>query len=161
MPISPFIAQLRQKIGHDLLHLTGINAVVLNDRQEILLVNSKESGQWMPIGGMIEPGEEPADAAVREVFEETGVRVIPLRLVAVHDGPRVRYTNGDDVHYITIVFLCRAISGHPHPHDGENNDARWFPPDPLPPMREDYQRNIRDALSDRQEAIFVVTANPG
>jgi ADP-ribose pyrophosphatase YjhB (NUDIX family) len=155
MPISPFIAQLRKKIGRDLLSLTGINAVVLNDRRELLLVHSNETNQWMPIGGMIEPGEEPADAAVREVLEETGVRVKPIRLVAVYDGPRVQYSNGDRVHYITIVMLCKAIEGIPHPCDGENRDARYFPVDQLPPMREDYQRNVRDALEDREAAVFV------
>jgi type II pantothenate kinase len=155
MPVSPFVANLRRKIGHDLISFTGINAVVLNDRREILLVHSKETGQWMPVGGMIEPGEEPADAAVREVFEETGVRIAAEKLTGVYDGPAVVYSNGDHVHYITIVFLCRAIAGEPHPHDGENRDARFFPIDQLPPLREDYRRNIQDALANRAEAFFL------
>lgn len=154
MPISPFVASLRKKVGTDLLALTGINAVVLSDKREILLVHSRDTAQWMPIGGMIEPGEEPADAAVREIFEETSVRAIPEKLVAIYAGPDVQYSNGDRVHYITIVFLCRAISGNPHPHDDENTEARYFPLDQLPPLRADYQRNINDALSGRAEALF-------
>jgi ADP-ribose pyrophosphatase YjhB (NUDIX family) len=155
MPISPFVANLRKKIGTDLLFLTGVNVVVLNDRREILLVHSKDTGNWMPIGGMIEPGEEPADAAVREVFEETSVRVRPQRLVGVFDGPAVTYSNGDRVHYITIVFLCRAISGEPHAHDEENHDAKYFPLDQMPTLRTDFARNVTAALADRGDAVFL------
>jgi 8-oxo-dGTP pyrophosphatase MutT (NUDIX family) len=156
MPISPFVANLRKKIGKDLLHLAGVNAVVINDRDEVLLVESKEINQWMPIGGMIEPGEEPADAAIREVYEETGVRVIPQRLAGVYDGPHVEYSNGDLVQYITIVFLCKAVAGEPHPHDEENRDARYFAIDKLPDLRSDYRRNIAVALANRAEAFFLV-----
>ena len=124
-------------------------------REKILLVESKETGEWMPIGGMVEPGEEPADTAVREVFEETGVRAKAHRLVGVYDGPKVTYTNGDQVHYITLVFLCRAISGEPHAHDDENRDARYFSVDQLPAMRSDHRRNIVDALANQPQAIFL------
>jgi 8-oxo-dGTP pyrophosphatase MutT (NUDIX family) len=156
MPISPFVANLRKKIGKDLLHLMGINAVVINDREEVLLVESKEINEWMPIGGMIEPGEEPADAAIREVYEETGVHVIPQRLAGIYDGPDVEYSNGDLVHYITVVFLCRAVGGEPHAHDEENRDARYFPVDKLPDLRSDYRRNIAVSLANRAEAFFLV-----
>ena len=160
MPISPFIANLRRKIGHELLHLMGINAVVLNDRREILLVDSRETGLWMPIGGGVEPGEEPADTAVREVFEETGVHVEPKRLVGVYDGPVVTYSNGDLVHYVTLVFLCRAISGQPHAHDDENRDARYFPLDQLPAMKPDHRLSVDLALADRPEAMFLHRGKP-
>ena len=154
MPISPFVAKLRKKVGTDLLCFTGVSAVVLHGQREILLVHSKETDQWMPIGGMVEPGEEPADAAVREVLEETNVQVSIEKLAGVYDGPRVQYSNGDKTHYVTIVFLCQAISGDPHPTDGENFAARYFPMDQMPPMREDHQRNIKAALSQQREADF-------
>jgi 8-oxo-dGTP pyrophosphatase MutT (NUDIX family) len=156
MPISPFIADLRKKVGCDLLYLPGINAVVLNDREEILLVHSRETNFWMPIGGQIEPGEEPADAAVREVFEETGVHAKPVRLTGVYDGPDVTYTNGDRVQYLTIAFLCRAISGEPHVHDDENHAARYFPLSNLPEMKAHHRHSIELALSNRPEAFFRV-----
>jgi len=156
MPISPFVANLRKKVGHDLLSLPGVNAVVLNDRNEILLVHSRETDLWMPIGGQIEPGEEPADAAIREVFEETGVHVEPVRLVSVYAGPDVTYSNGDRVLYITVVFLCRAVSGHPHAHDEENHDARYCPLDNLPEMTPHHRQSIEMALANRPEAFFRV-----
>jgi 8-oxo-dGTP pyrophosphatase MutT (NUDIX family) len=155
MPASEFIQNLRRRIGHDLLHLIGVSCVVVNDRREVLLVHSKERGNWMPIGGMVEPGEEPADSVVREVFEETGVEVVPERLVGVFDGPAVTYKNGDRVQYITIVFRCRPVGGSPHVHDDENTDVRYFPAGALPELRADHRRNIDDALVDQSAAIFL------
>src|SRR3984957_11733244 len=155
MPASEFIKNLRKKIGNDLLHLVGVSCVVVNDRREVLLVHSKERGIWMPIGGMVEPGEEPADSAVREVFEETGVQVVPERLVGVYDGPAVTYQNGDRVQYVTIVFRCRPVGGEPHVHDDENSDVRYFPLDALPELRADHRRNIEHALLDQAAAIFL------
>src|SRR2546421_2815552 len=111
MGMSPFIRALREKIGHDLLPLVGISGVVVTADRRVLLVKTKECPTWMPIGGMVEPGEEPADAVVREVLEETGVDVVPERLVGVFDGPEVTYRNGDRAHYITLAFRCRAIGG--------------------------------------------------
>src|SRR2546421_12522899 len=102
MGMSPFIRALREKIGHDLLPLVGISGVVVTADRRVLLVKSKECPTWMPIGGMIEPGEEPADAAVREIDEETGVQVAPERVAGVFDGPNVTYSNGDRAHFVTI-----------------------------------------------------------
>src|ERR1700710_2406234 len=155
MPASDYIKNLRSRIGHDLLHLLGVSGVVVNDRGEILLVYGKESGLWMPIGGMVEPGEEPADAIVREVFEETGVHAMPERLVGVYDGPTATYANGDRVRYVSIVFRCRPIEGTPHVHDDENTDVRYFPADALPDMQEYHRRNIDHALLEQSAAIFL------
>ena len=156
MPISPFILNLRRKIGHDLLHLIGVSGVVTNGRGEVLLVKSKDHGQWMPIGGMVEVGEEPADAIVREVREETGVAVTVDRLAGVFDGPRVTYGNGDQTHYVTVVFRCTAAADAvARVADEENSDARFCPPDQLPAMREDHSRNIACALSVQERAAFV------
>jgi len=108
----------------------------------------------MPIGGMVEVGEEPADAIVREVLEETGVHVEPQRLAGVFDGPDVTYLNGDRVHYITIVMRCRPVGGEPRVNDDETLDVRYFPLDTLPEMRADHHRNIEVALRDEPAAAF-------
>ena len=155
MAASDYIKNLRRRIGHDLLHLIGVSAVVVNDRREVLLVNSKEVGNWMPIGGMVEPGEEPADAAVREVFEEAGVEVVPEQLVGVYDGPDVTYRNGDRASYLSIVFRCRPVGGVPHVHDDESTDVRYFPVDALPELRPHHRRNIDHAMLEKPAAIYL------
>ena len=155
MPISPHIAALRAKVGADLLVAVGVSAVVLDDAGRVLLVRAAAAGTWGPVGGMVEPGEEPAAAAAREVFEEAAVRCLPDHLVGVYDGPTVTYGNGDRIAYTTVVFRCRALPGEARPDGDEVTDARFFPADQLPPLRVDHQRNVEHALARRPAAFFV------
>ncbi len=158
MGMSPFIRSLRAKVGNDLLVLVGVSAIVLNDAGEVLLVRSTEIGSWMPVGGGVEPGEEPAVAAEREVFEESGLRVVVEHLVGVYDGPAATYANGDRINYTTVVFRCRALPGDPKPDGEETIEARFFAADALPPLRADHSRNIEHALARRPAAFFVTAA---
>ncbi len=121
---------------------------------QVLLVRRADTGAWTPVTGIIDPGEQPADAAVREVREETDVRAVPERLVLVHVTEPVVYANGDQALYLDLVFRMRWVSGTPHPADGENTEARWFGVDELPPMRPDMTVRITAALDDDPAARF-------
>ncbi|MGO1582440.1 MAG: NUDIX domain-containing protein, partial [Actinomycetaceae bacterium] len=73
MGTPDFIVELRRHVGHSLLWLTGATAVVVRGADpEVLLVRRADDGRWTPVTGIVDPGEEVADAAVREVLEETG-----------------------------------------------------------------------------------------
>lgn len=76
----------------------------------------------------MEPDELPADAAVREMWEETGLFVRPLRLVGVYGGPefRVTYSNRDVVSYTMIAFEAEVVSGESRPDLEETLDLRYF-----------------------------------
>ena len=68
MPLSGYLAQLRKKVGHDLLLLPSA-AVAIHDIEKGLLVcKHADKDIWVVPGGLIEPGEHPADAAVREAW---------------------------------------------------------------------------------------------
>lgn len=115
MPIPPFIARLRQKIGHELVLLPTI-VVIARDRDDrILFVHDRDSDSWTLPGGIIEPGESPADAAVREVWEETRMRIRLTHIVAVVGGPDcvTNYSNGDQIAWVATVFAARADEGEP------------------------------------------------
>ena len=64
-----------------------------------------DTGSWAVPGGAIDPNELPAEAAVRECWEETGVLVEPIRITGVFGGPEflIKYPNGD-VTYYTLLF---------------------------------------------------------
>lgn len=73
MAISEYVANLRKHVGTDLLMLPSASAVVVDDAGRVLLGRRADTGKWSLPMGAIDPGEQPADAAVREVYEETGV----------------------------------------------------------------------------------------
>lgn len=159
MATPDFVLALREKIGHAPLWLTGITAVVLREApagagQEVLLVRRADNGAWTPVTGIIDPGEEPAVAAAREVLEEAAIVAEPVRLTWVHTIPEIVYPNGDRSQYIDIAFLFRYVSGEPHPADGENTEARWFALDALPPMSSEMTARLQQCLAGTPEARF-------
>lgn len=154
MPAPEFVLRLREKMGHDLLWLTGAGAVVVRDR-EVLLVRRADTGAWTHVTGIVDPGEEPAHAARRELLEETGVIGEPVRVLSVRVTPVVTYANGDQSQYTAIDFLFRWVSGEPHPLDGENTAACWFPLDDLPPMSEWHRSTVDRAVGPEQATYFI------
>jgi len=148
-----FVLALRAKIGHDPLWLPGVTAVVLRER-EVLLVRRADTGEWTPVTGIVDPGEQPAAAAVREVLEEADVVATASRLASVGVTEPVTYANGDRSQYVDLTFRCDFVSGEPHPADGENTDAAWFALDALPPMPPHMWRRVASALSDDPAAAF-------
>jgi 8-oxo-dGTP pyrophosphatase MutT (NUDIX family) len=154
MATPDFVLALREKIGTASLWLSGVTAVVLRG-DDILLVKRADTGAWTPVTGIIDPGEEPAIAAAREVLEEADVVAVPEKLVWVHVIEPTVYPNGDQSQYLDLVFRFRYGSGIPSPADGENTDARWFALDALPEMSADMLERVQYALDNEAEARFI------
>ncbi len=116
MPTSPYVLALRDKIGHELLMLQSVS-VMLFDKGRLMMAQHRDTGLWVTIGGGIEPDETPADAAVRECWEETGMLVEPIQLLGVFGGSefRIHYPNNDVASYTVTVFEVRRIDGEPSP----------------------------------------------
>ena len=156
MPISPYLKNIREKLGHDLLLLPSVSAIVLNDAGHVLLQLSKDVHRWIVPGGMLEPGELPSDAIIREMHEEAGIRVRPTRISGVYTMPVIQYPNGDRATYVITQFVCQLLSGTPHVHDDESLDWRFFPPHDLPKdLRPDARTRIEDALANDPRARFA------
>lgn len=159
MPTPDFVLDLREKIGHDLLWLSGVSAVVLRPgpggAEEVLLVRRADNGAWTPVTGIIDPGEEPAVAGAREVLEETEVVAVAERLVWVHSLPPMTYANGDRSQYLDLTFRFRWVSGEPGPGDGENSEARWFGVDALPELSEEMHARVAHALAGEEATRFT------
>ena len=107
----------------------AIGAVVGNDRGEILLIQRSDSGIWLYPTGWADIGYSPAEVAIKEVKEETGIDVEVRSLIGVFDGLRLGFTRTP---LYSLVFLCRAVGGTLRPHPLECLDAGWFAPDRLP-----------------------------
>lgn len=145
MPVPDFIVDLRRHVGHTELWLPGVTAVVRRF-DEILLVKRTDNGDWTPVTGIVDPGEQPAVAAQREVLEETGVTVEVERLAWVNAGPPVVHANGDRARYLDHCFSCRYVDGEAHVADDESIEVGWFAVGDLPPMREIFRQRIACAL---------------
>lgn len=163
MATPRFVLELREMIGDHPLWLPGVKGVVLRNNPEtglpeVLVVQRRDNGAWTLPAGILEPGEEPADGIVREVFEETGVVAAPVRLVGVAALPPTRYPNGDQAQYLDVILALDAVGGVACVHDDENLAVAWRrldAVDDLPPL---HRRAIDWAID--QDPRFTPDADP-
>lgn len=137
MGISPHIARLRAFVGHELLVLPSAAVLPADAGGRVLLGwPAGTTDGWGTIGGAVDPGESPAEAAIREAREEIGVEVRLGRLLDVLGGPdyEVTYPNGDRVAYVSAVYEGSIVAGDPAPADGELSKVAWFARDELPAL---------------------------
>ncbi|MBA3656393.1 MAG: NUDIX domain-containing protein [Gemmatimonadaceae bacterium] len=96
---------------------------------QVALISVGSPPRWQLPKGLIDKGEAPEAAAIREVREETGVDAEIVRLLdkveywyqATRDGQRVRY------HKFVYFFLMKYVAGDVADHDDEVNEAAWVP----------------------------------
>lgn len=158
MSTPDFVLKLREHVGTAPLWLSGATAVIRSaDHRRVLLVRRSDNGWWTPVTGIVDPGEHPADTAVREAREEADVTIRVDRVASIGVSRMVTYANGDRAQYIDHTFACTYLAGDPHPADGENTDVRWFAVDDLPEMRPHMLERLEAGLSTEERARIVTT----
>jgi 8-oxo-dGTP pyrophosphatase MutT (NUDIX family) len=154
--MSDYVRDIRKKIGSGLLFLQAASVLAFDDEGRVLLGQSV-GGDWSTIGGAIEPGELPADAAVREFWEEAGALVSIVRVLGVFGGPEffVIYPDGNQIAYTSIAFEARIISGQPKPDDIEFGKLGWFCADEIErlPMTANNRVVVRLAMAGREQPV--------
>lgn len=159
MAISDYLRRLRSRIGHELVLLPSVAVMIRDDAGQLLLVRNRDDGTWQTVGGGMDPNEQPADAAVREAFEETGLVVELTRVIGVYGGPLfcLTYPNGDVVSYVGIAFAARATGGAERPCQDEVDRLGWFERDAALalPMAPHTRILIEDAFEDAPRARFA------
>jgi 8-oxo-dGTP pyrophosphatase MutT (NUDIX family) len=105
------------------------NLLVVNEEAEILLQRRRDTGQWALPGGAQEMGETPAECAVRECEEETGVKAAISGFLGVFSDPDhiVAYTDGEIRQEYEVTLIGQPVSGVPTVND-EASDVRWVHP---------------------------------
>jgi len=134
-------------IGHELVLLPSVSVLVVDDHARLLLVrHTGNRDGWAVPGGAVDIGESPAQAAVREIREETGLQIGRPRLLDVLGGTdyEVTYPNGDRVAYVTAVFQAGIAGGMPVADQEEISELGWFTPPQLPSV--DLNRFTRALL---------------
>jgi 8-oxo-dGTP pyrophosphatase MutT (NUDIX family) len=122
--------------------MLGVNVVILDDQRRVLLTQREDFEVWCTPGGLIEKGETPAAAGIREVKEETGYDVRLTRFVGVYSREMWR---GDDYHI--FVFAAEIIGGTATPQEEEVLQLKFFPLDELPPLLIGQEHRIRAAAA--------------
>ncbi|MEZ5340832.1 MAG: NUDIX hydrolase N-terminal domain-containing protein [Acidimicrobiales bacterium] len=115
----------------------AVGAVVGDDAGRLLLIQRSDSGVWLYPTGWADVGYSPAEVAMKEVFEETGIRCEVIEPLAIHDGLRLGFSR---IPLYSIVFLCRAVGGSLRHHPQECLDAGWFHRSELPSPVASFER---------------------
>ena len=126
MSISVHLARLRAVVGHDLLLLPSVSVLPVDQAGRLLLVrHAGHDDGWGVLGGAVEVGESPAQAAVRETREEIGVEVRLVRLLDVLGGPdyEVSYPNGTVPRTSPRCTKPRSLMGRRR--SAMTNSATW------------------------------------
>lgn len=128
MPLTGYLRELRKKVGHDLLVLPSAAVAIHDDEGRVLMGLHSDRRVWVLPGGLIEPMETPADGAVREAWEETGLMVELTGILGVYGGDTlvVDYANGDRASYVGTIFRGRIVGGEPRPDGQEILELRYF-----------------------------------
>ena len=146
--MAEYIKWIRSRVGHDPIFLNAAGGIVINQNGEVLLERrgdmKKES--WGLPGGIMELGEVAHETVIREIFEETGLKVEVLRFLGVYTSRGfVKYDNGDQCQMVTQVFVCRAVAGESRPDGLETIELKYFKKEDRPTL---FREHIEQALVD-------------
>ena len=131
-PLINPIEQVRPLIGNALYVGAGSIAVVQRADGKLLAVRRTDNGEWSLPGGFLHIGENAANAAQREVLEETGIKIQVQRLMGVF-SPAYKwiYPNGDQVHAVVSVFKASPTGGVEKADQVEISQVGWMTPEEL------------------------------
>ena len=131
----------------------GSLAVVFNEkRDQVLVTKRRDVPIWVLPGGGINPGETPEAAVIREVLEETGIRVKIVREVGI-------YTPINRLTVQTHFFECQPVDGS-FTLGSETSDVRFAPLNNLPsPFFYIHKELIEDALSNEDKPLYKPFSN--
>lgn len=164
MPTPEFIRELRTHIGTAELWVPAVRGVVLRrtgPEPEVLLVRRSDSGRWTVTSGILDPGEQPADGAVREIYEETAVIARAVRVAGVFATRLVEYPHGDRCRYLDTVLEMAHVSGEPRVNDEESTEVGWFPVSELPTLQSEDQRLVIGWALDADAPAQMLTEAAG
>jgi ADP-ribose pyrophosphatase YjhB (NUDIX family) len=138
--------------------VAAASAVVVNDEQKILLQRRTDNDLWSLPGGAMEIGESITQTLVREVREESGLYVEPVRLVGIYTDPRhvIAYSNGEVRQQFSICFACRVIGGQLR-HSDESTEVAFFAPEELDGLsiQPSIRLRLEHYLENRSQPVIV------
>lgn len=151
------VGQLRALVGDRMLLMPGARIVIENPDGRILLQLRSDFGVWGIPGGGPEPGDSMMDTIVREVFEETGLRIDtcqPYGFGSDPDTETITFPNGDKAQYFVLNYYTSTYSGSLLADNDETLKLDWFLPTDLPSMLPNMQRSVEAFLAFKRSGLF-------
>ena len=148
-----YIMDLRkiEGVGHRPLQMVACAVFLFNEEGKVLLEKREDDHTWCVPGGSMELGETPEEAAKREFFEETGLRLGNLKLVNVMSGEDSHfiYPNGDEVYAVDINYVCYEYTGELKKQAEEVRELEFFDVSKLPEGLNSNDRIIIEEIEKR------------
>ncbi len=98
-----YVEYIRNKVGHDTINLVGVNVLIINKNDQVLLQKRGTFPyKWGLVEGITELGESLEETAIRETKEETGLDIKNLNLLGTTSGEKcfINFPNGDKAYFI-------------------------------------------------------------
>jgi len=132
--------------------VVAVTAAVRNARGELLLIERTDNGLWALPGGGQDIGESVAQAAKREVYEETGIDVEITGLSGIYSDPGhvIAYDDGEVRQEFSLCFHAKPVGGEPR-SSSESIQARWVSPDSLQDLKIHPSMRLRIKHALKQE----------
>ena len=137
---------IRTLLRKDFAYVTpkvGADAAIFDIEGRVLLIDRTDGTGWCTPCGWLDPNERPADAAIREAFEETGLKVNANQLVGVFT-----HLAGDkniSHSHIAVVYLCEPIGGQLNQDSDEVLDVKYWRIDEVPKWHGLQEKLVRAA----------------
>jgi mutator protein MutT len=155
MTTDTYAEKIKRAMAGELVISAGVDAIVRNDRDDILLSRRSDSGTWDLPGGAVEPGETPSEALCREVHEETGLEIRIRCVAGVFGGRSFRHTypDGQRIEAFSATFECEIVGGALRSVDGEATAFQFVSAESMPPLTWPYPREL--FRRDRSACLYV------
>ncbi|MCF7925733.1 MAG: NUDIX domain-containing protein [Candidatus Izimaplasma sp.] len=150
--MKDYITYIRKLVGNNKIIMNAAACIITNENNEILLQHRSDDHYWGLPGGIMELGETEQDTCIREVFEETGLKVKPMDFLGTFHNKHKVWPNKDEAHVVCAVFTADIIGGHLNTDNAETLDLNYFSyenlpninaPDHLTAITQYYQTNKR------------------
>lgn len=135
----------------------AVTAFVLDENDRVLMIRRTDSGLYSIPGGQQEIGETIGQTVVREVKEETGIYVEPVRVTGIYSNPQhvIAYTDGEVRQEFSICFIARAVGGQLRTSN-ESSEVLWIARNDLDALNihPSIRLRIQHGYENRKEPYF-------
>ena len=144
--MNTYIHKIRSKLGQEKFIHPAARIIVENQHKEVLTIERKDNGKLGIPAGSLEEGETIEACIIREVYEETGIRVRNLQVIGISSNPQietVKYPNGDEIQYFTVEFYSNDWEGTIKVHDKDEVKRAMF-----------TDRSVKEKLPENELSAF-------